>query len=215
MNILCRRLLLKYKKWKLWSRYGNHTFYHLNNNETIFIDGVETYGVPMIHQYDKNCILRIGRYCSIAAGCQIILGGNHHTNWVSTYAFYQEPDKFPRFSELGESNSTNHGDINIGNDVWIGRNVMILPGSTIGDGAVIGAGSTVAGKIPPYSIAVGNPCRVVKRRFSEEHIEKLEEIAWWNWSYEKINENIHLICNDDIEHFINSQGGVVYYEPAA
>lgn len=202
MNFLFKRLLSKYKKIKIWRKYGNKTFYHINNGLNVFVDGVETYGVPIIHQYDKSCILHIGRYCSIAAGCQIILGGNHHTKWISTYAFYQEADKFPAFSNLGQENSINHGNIKIGNDVWIGRNVMILPGTHIGDGAVIGAGSIVAGNIPPYSIAVGNPCRVVRSRFTESQIRMLEDIAWWNWSYEKINANLHLICNENIELFI-------------
>lgn len=56
--------------------------------------------------------------------------------------------------------------ITIGNDVWIGRRVIILPGVTIGDGCVIGAGAVVAKDIEPYSIAVGNPARVVKKRCS-------------------------------------------------
>lgn len=54
--------------------------------------------------------------------------------------------------------------ITIGNDVWIGRRVIILPGVTIGDGCVIGAGAVVAKDIPSYSIAVGNPARVIKSR---------------------------------------------------
>lgn len=99
-------------------------------------------------------------------------------------------------------NSISHGDITIGNDVWIGRNVMLLPGANIGNGAVIGAGSVVAGNIPPYSIAVGNPCKVIKKRFSEEQITLLNKIAWWNWSHERINENLYLICNEDIELFL-------------
>lgn len=54
-------------------------------------------------------------------------------------------------------------------DVWIGRRVIILPGVTIGKGAVIGAGSVVSKDIPPYSIAVGNPARVVKHRKDESY----------------------------------------------
>ncbi len=52
----------------------------------------------------------------------------------------------------------------IGNDVWIGRRVIILPGVNIGDGCVIGAGAVVAKDLPPYSIAVGNPAKVVRNR---------------------------------------------------
>lgn len=138
MNFLFHRLWAKYKKIRNWRKYGNSTFYHIDDGQTVFVDGVETYGVPIIHQYDNECTLHIGRYCSIAAGCQIVLGGNHHTKWISTYAFYQELDKFPSFSALGKGNSVRRGDIVIGNDVWIGRNVLILPGSHIGDGSVIG-----------------------------------------------------------------------------
>ena len=57
--------------------------------------------------------------------------------------------------------------VTIGNDVWIGRRVIILPGVTIGDGCVIGAGAVVAKDLPPYSIAVGVPAKVVKRRDEE------------------------------------------------
>lgn len=53
--------------------------------------------------------------------------------------------------------------ITVGSDVWIGADVSVLPGVTIGDGCVIGAGSVVNRDIPPYSLAAGNPCRVIRR----------------------------------------------------
>lgn len=53
--------------------------------------------------------------------------------------------------------------ITVGSNVWIGAQVIVLPGVTIGEGCVIGAGSVVNRDIPPYSLAVGNPCRVVRR----------------------------------------------------
>lgn len=215
MNFLIHRLWAKYKKIRTWRKYGNSTFYHIDDGQTVFVNGVETHGVPIIHQYDNECTLHIGRYCSIAVGCQIVLGGNHHTKWISTYGFYQELDKFPAFTALGKENSVRRGDIVIGNDVWIGRNVLILPGCLIGDGSVIGAGSVVAGTISPYSIAVGNPCKVVKSRFTESQIQSLEAIAWWNWPYEKINENLHLICSEGIESFIEMCGGGNRYVSAA
>lgn len=52
--------------------------------------------------------------------------------------------------------------VNIGNSVWIGGGVTICPGVTIGDDCVIGAGSVVVHDIPPHSVAVGNPARVIK-----------------------------------------------------
>ncbi len=52
--------------------------------------------------------------------------------------------------------------ISIGNDVWLGGNVSVLPGERIGNNCVIGAGSVVNRDIPDNSVAVGNPCRVIK-----------------------------------------------------
>ena len=78
-----------------------------------------------------------------------------------------------------ECNHTAYGDkeldIIIEEDVWIGINVTILPGVTIGRGSIIGACSLVNKSIPPYSIAVGNPCKVVKRKFSKNEIYKREQ----------------------------------------
>ena len=54
----------------------------------------------------------------------------------------------------------------IGNDVWIGDKVVVLPGVTIGDGCVIGAGAVVSHSIPPYSVAVGVPAKVIKSRMN-------------------------------------------------
>ena len=66
---------------------------------------------------------------------------------------------------------------------------MILSGVRIGDGAIIGAGSVVTRDVTPFSIAVGNPARVKKKRFSDKVIEQLLEIQWWDWSEEKIKRN--------------------------
>lgn len=57
--------------------------------------------------------------------------------------------------------------ITIGDNVWIGGNVVILPGVTVGSNSVIGAGSVVTKDVPEWVIAVGNPCRVV-RKITEE-----------------------------------------------
>lgn len=54
--------------------------------------------------------------------------------------------------------------VRIGDDVWIGGRVIILPGVTIGNGCIIGAGAVVTKDIPPYSVAVGVPAKVVRHR---------------------------------------------------
>ncbi|QHL89493.1 hypothetical protein GU926_17095 [Nibribacter ruber] len=84
------------------------------------------------------------------------------------------------------------GDIVIGNDVWIGAHSIVLSGVTIGNGAIIGANSVVTKDLPPYSIAVGTPAKVIKYRFEPEIIEKLQQIQWWNWDKDKFNKNRQL-----------------------
>lgn len=81
------------------------------------------------------------------------------------------------------------GNIIIGDDVWIGSNSVILSGVTIGRGSIIGAGSVVTMNIPNYSIVAGNPARVIKSRFSNEIVDYLEDLRWWEWDERKIIES--------------------------
>jgi len=163
--------------------------------------GDYTYGIPAVKDWGEGASLYIGKFCSIADQVAILLGGNHRTDWVSTYPFMAFNDHFPAFAET-KGHPATKGDIKIGNDVWIGTGVTILSGVTIGDGAVIAAHAVVSKNIPPYAIAAGNPAVVAKYRFSGAAIEKLLKIKWWDWDKEKINEHANLICHPDIEKFI-------------
>ena len=73
--------------------------------------------------------------------------------------------------------------------VWIGQNVTIMPGIHIGDRAIIRANSVVASDIPPYAVAMGNPCRVAKMRYDDKFIAYLLQQKWWDWDTEKIERN--------------------------
>jgi acetyltransferase-like isoleucine patch superfamily enzyme len=81
------------------------------------------------------------------------------------------------------------GPVIIEEDVWVGSNSLILPGVKIGRGAIIGGGSVVTKDIPSYSIAIGNPAKVVSMRFNPLIIDQLEKSKWWEWSIEKIHQN--------------------------
>ena len=164
--------------------------------------GRHSYGDPQIFQWGEGAKLITGNFCSIA-NCKIYLGGNHRTDWVTTYPFgHINKHIFNKFDGAGHPQTK--GDVVIGNDVWIGGNAVIMSGITIGDGAVIANNSHVVKDVPPYSIVGGNPAQVIKYRFTEEQIEKLLQIQWWHWDDGKINSNVHLLCNPDIDQFINS-----------
>ncbi len=92
------------------------------------------------------------------------------------------------------------GDTIIGNDVWIGQNVTFLPGVKVGDGAIIGANSVVRKDIEPYAIVIGNPARMLRKRFDDELIELLERFKWWDKSIPEIQTLIPLLTNSDLEY---------------
>lgn len=127
----------------------------------------------------KISYTEIGKFCSI--GPNLVSGwGIHPINGISTSPTFYSTKKQNGFSFTAEDKVTERENIKIGNDVFIGMNVTILDGITIGDGAVIGAGAVVSKDIPPYAIAIGCPIKITTYRFSEEIIEKLMKIAWWN-----------------------------------
>ena len=136
--------------------------------------------------------LIIGKFCQIASGVEFIMNdANHQMNAVSTFPFYtlEGWDMQPPKAE----DMPFKGDTVIGNDVWIGQNAVILPGVQIGDGAIIGANSVVGRDIEPYTVAVGNPVRPIRKRFDDELTALMLEWKWWDKPVEEINRLIPLL----------------------
>jgi virginiamycin A acetyltransferase len=142
--------------------------------------------------------LIIGKFCMIASDVKFIMNGaNHLTNALTTYPFAIFGNGWEN-AMLGKQ-YPQKGDINIGNDVWIGYNATIMAGVTIGDGAIIATNSTVIKDVAPYSIVGGNPATEIKKRFSNEVIERLLKLQWWNWDVEKITKNVQYLTGNNIE----------------
>lgn len=144
--------------------------------------------------------LIIGKYCAIASGTKFLMNAANH----KLKAFTGYPFKIFNAKGWGTGERTTDdihykGDLIVGNDVWIGYDAVILPGAKIGDGAIIGARTVAAGTIPPYAIAVGNPARVIRMRFSEEAIDILLKLKWWDWEPEKVADNIEILSNCNVE----------------
>ena len=131
--------------------------------------GKYTYGTPNIVWANNNAKLVVGNFCSIASNVTIYLGGNHRTDWVTTYPFgHIHQNKFNVFNGIGHPSTK--GDVIIGNDVWIGSNVTIMSGVTIGDGVVIANNSHIVKNVESYSLTGGNPAKLIKYRFTPEQI---------------------------------------------
>ena len=159
-----------------------------------------TYGADSIkvQQWGEGAKLYVGKFCSIASKVEVMLGGNHRTEWASTFPFgHVSKDVFTQYN--GEGHPATKGDVNIGNDVWIGDGATILSGITIGDGACIGTKSVITKDVPPYTIAAGNPAKHIKKRFSDDIITKLLEAKWWDLDDHIINHISHLLCSGDFE----------------
>ena len=176
---------------------GEYTYYD-------DINGAENFESHVTHHYDFiGDKLIIGKFCAIAKGIEFIMNGaNHRINAITTYPFNIMKNGWEK-SAPSLSDLKLKGNTIIGNDVWIGQNVTVLPAVHIGDGAIIGANSVVAKDIPPYSIAVGNPCEIKRKRFDEDLIEYLLKIKWWDWSAEKIFNNMEALCSGDLSKIKN------------
>lgn len=128
---------------------------------------------------------RIGKFCSI--GPSVIIGyGDHPTNFLSTSPKIYFKEIFENGKNADYKVFDWNSEVSIGNDVWIGAQCYIKNGISIGDGAIIGAGSIVLKDIPPYSIAVGSPAKVIKFRFSENMITELLNLKWWSYEKDKL-----------------------------
>lgn len=163
------------------------------------IVGEYTYGKNniKIFKWDEHTNLKIGKFCSIAENCKVYLGGNHRTDWFTTYPFGHINQNIFKYSGVGHPSSK--GNVEIGNDVWIAANVTIMSGVKIGDGAVIANNSHVVKNVEPYSIYGGNPARFIKYRFDEETIEILLKIKWWDKSISEINDIIPILCSNSLK----------------
>lgn len=132
----------------------------------------------------------MGKFCSIASHVRIN-PGNHPLERAALHHFTYRSAMF----ELGEDDPDffdwrRESHVTIGNDVWIGHGVTVLPGVTIGDGAAIGSGAVVTKDVEPFSIVVGVPGKVVRKRFDGRTVEGLLKLKWWDWPHELIKERM-------------------------
>lgn len=159
--------------------------------------GDYSYGRPRVRHWGEGAKLSIGRFCSIADGVEILLGGNHPSDIATTYPFFAFPDLWPG-APHPEGFPFAKGHIVIGSDVWIGTGAMLLSGVTVGHGAVIGARAVVSRDVPPYAIVAGNPGRVVKSRFDADTVAALLDSRWWDLPDDSVRALVPLLQSRDI-----------------
>lgn len=163
---------------------GNHL---VIKEDVIIMDDVQISDYIFINTNTKVISANIGKYVSI--GCNCIIGPHEHPYdffSVSPYIY----SRYKKFLTQNDFKEITNPPI-IGNDVWIGCGVIILQGVSIGDGAIIGAGSVVTKDIPAYQIAIGNPAKVIKPRFSEVESFLLKYNNWWDYDQSYIDKLVN------------------------
>lgn len=160
-----------------------------------------------VHNFEKNVKylfdfvgdqLVIGKFCMIASDVTFIMNGaNHLSEAISSYPFAVFGKGWEHAME-GKSYPSK-GDTLVGNDVWIGYKATIMPGVKIGNGAIIASNATVTKDVPPYTIVGGNPAKLIRQRFPDATIERLQELSWWDWPIDQITRNVQHLTGGNVD----------------
>jgi phosphonate metabolism protein (transferase hexapeptide repeat family) len=146
----------------------------------------------------------IGKFCSIAAMTRINPG--NHPMWRASQAHftYRASAYFAGEADEDEFFAWRRSHrVTIGHDVWIGHGAIVLAGRAVGTGAVIAAGAVVTKDVADYTIVAGNPARLVRRRFSEPVVERLQRLAWWDWSHDRLRAALADFRALAVDDFLN------------
>lgn len=162
--------------------------------------------------------VQVGKYSRIGVNCQVtnatignftaigkdtvITVGQHPTDYLTSHSIFYKKGNWGWHDDwIAPIDFKSDKRVTIGNDVWIGRQCIILDGVNIGDGAIVATGAVVTKDVPPFAIVGGVPAKVIKYKFPQDVIDRLEEIQWWNLPDEKITEVVDLfhIKNPSLE----------------
>lgn len=146
----------------------------------------------------------IGKFANIAASVRI--NATHHPMHRATlhHFTYRAADYFADAEyETDFFDARRARRVFIGHDTWIGHGVTILPGVTIGDGAVVGSGAVVAKDVAPYLIVGGVPARPIRDRFTQAIAERMQALAWWDWSHSALRASLDDFRDLSAEAFLD------------
>ncbi len=147
---------------------------------------------------------RIGKFVNMAS--HVRLNATNHPTWRATlhHFTYRANDYWPdadREESLFKWRRDNA--VTIGHDVWIGHGATVLPGVTVGNGAVIGAGAVVSKDVASYTIVGGVPARLIRERFDAATGNRLDRMAWWDWSHGQLRDALDDFRSLEITAFLD------------
>lgn len=177
---LVRRIIVRYLKRNQFTSLTLRNHFIKQHNIKV---GLYSYGCFCpVRIASGTCI---GRYCSIADTVRI-LNGNHGLHYLTLH-----PYTYNVSLGVVSKETITRSICTVEDDVWIGHNAIILPNvSNVGRGSVIAAGAVVTKNVPAYAVVAGNPAKIIKMRFDNDVVKKIEESHWWEWDKETLAQNI-------------------------
>lgn len=150
----------------------------------------------------------VGKFCSIAANCRIN-ALEHPLERITQHKLSYRPNEYFRYLGVDQAFRARRAAkrVTIGHDVWIGHGAVIMPGVRIGNGAAVGANAVVTHNVAPYTIVAGVPGKKIRRRFDEQTVERLEQLAWWDWPRERLFEALPDMQRLEITAFLDRWEG--------
>ncbi|MBA0052603.1 CatB-related O-acetyltransferase [Streptomyces sp. AJS327] len=170
---------------------GEFTYYDDPDDPTAF----ETRNV--LYHYGPERLV-IGRFCALGEGVRFLMNGaNHRMDGPSTFPFPIMGGSWADHADL-LTGLPSRGDTVVGHDVWLGYRATVMPGVRVGNGAVVASGAVVVDDVPDYGVVGGNPARLLRHRHSPADIERLLELAWWDWPLDHLTRHIRTVMSGGV-----------------
>ena len=151
-----------------------------------------------IGRHSRLVYADVGKFCSIASETKVGMS-THTLEKLSTSPIFTEAKNATKHSWVNNSPTNPYKRVTVGNDVWIGARAMIMGGNTIGNGAVVAAGAIVTKDVPAYAVVGGVPAKIIRYRFPQDIINRLEAVKWWELPDKVLQENISLFQSNEID----------------
>ncbi len=150
----------------------------------------------------------VGKFSAIAANTRIN-ALEHPIERITQHKLSYRPNEYFRWAGVDQEFRARRKakTVRIGHDVWIGHGAVVLPGVAIGNGAVVGANAVVTRDVASFEIVAGVPARRLRMRFAASTVERIEQLAWWDWPLERLGEAVPDMQRLTIEAFLDRWEG--------